>query len=102
MNRFLTPTFLLLVLAAVSFTAVARSSGAQTPDGMTLGQYNTYYERVVAFCEYYEEQKKNNRPLPKDGDFMLPRAPLKFKASEWQALIPKCTEILAKARKARG
>jgi hypothetical protein len=99
----------LLMLAAVLTVAAARlmggqaSSGAQQSSDAALKAYLEEFERTDAFCHFYEEQSKNNKPMPASNNFRVPGAGkgmfYVYSADEVPALIKHCDKFLELQRK---
>jgi hypothetical protein len=94
-----------LMVALVVIVAVARlaggqdSSAAQQQNEAAVNAYRLLSERTDAFCQFYMEQVKNNKPVPAaSNNFKVPGAGrgmfYVYTAAEVQALIKHCSKFL--------
>ena len=95
-----------LMLALVVTVAAARLAGGQDSSAAqqqnseaALRAYLLLSERTDAFCQFYNEQVKNNKPMPAaSNNFKVPgfgRGMLYvYSAAEVQALIKHCSKFL--------
>ena len=95
-----------LMLALVVTVAAARLAGGQDSSAAqqqnseaALRAYLLLSERTDAFCQFYNEQVKNNKPMPAaSNNFKVPGAGrgmfYVYTASEVQALIKHCSKFL--------
>jgi hypothetical protein len=84
---------LLLVTCVISLAAPRPSSGQFV---FTIVQYIVLQERTDAFCNYYKEQTKGNKPFPTGAVSFPGQGSVKwvFTASEAQAFIKKCDRLM--------
>jgi hypothetical protein len=94
-----------LMVAVVVTVAAARLAGGQDSSAQqqsneaALNAYLQLSERTDAFCQFYNEQVKNNKPMPAaSNNFKVPGAGrgmfYVYTASEVQALIKHCSKFL--------
>jgi hypothetical protein len=94
-----------LMAVVVMTVAIARLAGGQASPAQQPGSeaelraYLQLSERTDAFCQFYNEQVKNNKPMPAaSNNFKIPGFGsgnfYVYTASEVEALIKHCAKFL--------